>query len=525
MVPVEAQDWYLPPALVEQIEGLCHDTLLGGGDYAALVGALQRHRDALLEADHLLCRRRGTRPGQDPELRFRWLISVARWIWMQLRRPPDWQAPSAPEPEAHERCWCGSGRAFQACCASLPDPAGRCESGGLGLLLRRLPPSSWRSLIRQAWDPATLATELRGLVEPALLPNGELSPGQGAALVDLLLEHLAAPAELSAEQLPLITLALELEGRLSGKPEASALLDRLRESADAGLRLAGHLHAAGRAADGGDWTRAWGAFQQAQRLAPNHPDVIGAEIVLLLGEDRPEEAQSRAQLGLKLLERRGDAGSAMADFLADIRRQGRSALLHWCAPDRYDCLVQLETQLAELPPPQTSLRWSAERQLLSEGQLAADAEAWLQLLAPQRATPTSLRVTLDPRRAPNGLSRGEDDHWFLLACLPELLDDLGVLEVLLGLLLNHLEVPGVVEGPLRLLLERAAHLAERALNLLEPQPLPEVPANLPLLRTLAIAAVLDLDGDGRALERARVWMPAGDPFGLNRLASAPDDPA
>jgi hypothetical protein len=503
--------------LVEQLEGLCHEVLLAGGDYAALVGALQRHRDALLNADLLLCRRRGTRPAQDPELRFRWLGSVTRWIWLQLRRPPDWSPTSAPTPGAQERCWCGSGRPFQACCGSLPDPAGRCEPIGQSLLLRRLPPSTWRGLLARSPQPAALAAELKPLAEAALLPNGQLSPGQGPALVELLREHLDASATLAPEQLPLISLTLELEGRLSDQPEASGLLDRLRASEDPALKLAGHLHAAGRAADGGDWTRAWECFRQAQRLAPNHPDVIGAEIVLLLAEDRLDEAQNRAQLGLKLLERRGDAGSAIADFLADLRRHGRPALLHWCAPDRYDCLVQLETQLAELPPPPSTLRWTAGPQLCVETQLAADAAAWLQLLAPLRASPTTLQVTLDPRRAPNGLSRGEDDHWFLLACLPELLDDPGVLDVLLGLLLGHLEVPGVVEGPLQLLLQRALRLVDAALAQLTPQALPAEGANLPLLRILAIAAVLDFEGDHSALARARKWMPAEDPFGLDRL--------
>ncbi len=516
MLPAEAQDWYLPPALVEQLEGLCHDVLLGGGDYAVLVGALQRHRDALLDADLLLCRRRGTRPAQNRELRFRWLGSVTRWIWLQLRCPPDWTPTTAPMPAAQERCWCGSGRPFQACCGSLPDPASRCEPVGLSLLLRRLPPSTWRGLLTQPHNPAALAAELKPLAEAALLPNGQLSPGQGPALVELLLKHLDA-IELHAEQLPLITLALELEGRLSGKPDASGLLDRLRASEDANLKLAGHLHAAGRAADGRDWTLAWDCFRQAQRLAPNHPDVIGAEIVLLLAADRLDEAQNRAQLGLKLLERRGDTGSAIADFLADIRRHGRPALLHWCAPDRYDCLVQLETQLAELPPPQPTLRWTDGPRLRTDTPLAADAEAWLQMLAPLRNSPTALRVTLDPRRAPNGLSRGEDDHWFLLACLPELLDDLAVLDVLLGLLLGHLDVPGVAEGPLQLLLRRALQLVEPALAQLPTQALPVEGSNLPLLRILAIAALLDLEGDGSALARAQPWMPADDPFGLARL--------
>lgn len=519
MLPAEAQHWYLPPAVIEQLEGICHDVLLAGGDYAALVGTLLRQRDALLESDQQLCRRRGTRPGADPDLRFRWLLAVSRWIWLQLRVPPDWAPPTAPEPGAHDRCWCGSGRMFQHCCASLPDPASRCDPVPLSPLLRRLPRSDWDRLLAQDWPAAVLAAELRPLAEAALLPDGRFVAGQGPALVELLLAHLAPPAALTVDRLPLITLALELEGRLSDQPEASQLLERLRASDDPGLRLAGHLHAAGRAADGGDWTQAWRCFQQAQRLAPNHPDVIGAEIVLLLGEDRLDEAQSRAQLGLKLLERRGDSGSATADFLADVRRHGRPALLHWCAPDRYDCLVQLETQLAELSPPPSTLRWAPGPCLQVDAQLAADADAWLQLLGPMRETPASLRVTLDPRRAPNGLSRGEDDHWFLLACLPELLDDPGVLDVLLGLLLNHLEVPGVVDGPLRLLLDRALKLIEPALAALEPQALPFEEGNLHLLRILAIAAVLDVQGDGRALVQAMRWMPTDDPFGLARLAT------
>lgn len=520
MLPADAQDWYLPPALIEQLEGLCHDVLLAGGDYAALVGALQRHRDGLLEADLLLCRRRGTRPGQDPELRFRWLGSVARWIWLQLRRPPDWIRTSAPAPAAQERCWCGSGRPFQACCATLPDPASRCEPIGLSLLLRRVPTRHWRGLLDLSLPAAQLAAELKPLAEPALLPDGQLSPGQSAELTELLLDWLQQRPTLGAEQLPLISLALELEGGRPQGTDASALLDRLRASEDTALKLAGWLHAAGRAADAGHCPQAWECFQQAQRLAPNHPDVIGAEIVLLLGEDRLEEAQNRAQLGLKLLERRGDAGSAMADFLTDVRRHGRSALLHWCAPDRYDCLVQLETQLAELPPPTPSISWGPGPEWRTDAAASADAAAWIGLLGPLRAAPTALRVRLDPRRAPNGLSRGEDDHWFLLGCLPELLDDLGVLDVLLGLLLNHLDVPGVLEGPLRLLLDRAERIVEAALSSMPPQPLPlDRPGNLPLLRVLAIAALLDSEGDGRALTRARAWMPVDDPFGLARLSA------
>lgn len=518
MIPAEAQDWYLPPALVEQLEGLCHDVLLGGGDYAALIGALQRHRDGLLEADLLLCRRHGTRPGQDPELRLRWLGSVARWIWLQLRRPPDWRPTSAPTPAASERCWCGSGRAFQACCATLPDPAGRCEPVGLSLLLRRVPVADWRGLLDLSLPAAQLAAELRPLAEPALLPDGQLAPGEAAALAELLGDWLQRQPSLAAEQLPLIGLALELEARQHG-PERPALLDRLRASDDAALKLAGWLHAAGRAADLGNPAQAWDCFRQAQRLAPNHPEVVGAEIVLLLAEDRLEEAQNRAQLGLKLLERRGDGGSAMADFLGDVRRHGRPALLHWCAPDRYDCLVQLETQLAELPPPVRSGRWADGPEWQSAS--ATDSAAWITLLGPERTAPTALRVTLDPRRAPNGLSRGEDDHWFLLACLPELLDDLGVLDVLLGLLLNHLDVPGVLEGPMRLLLDRARQIVDTALSDRAPEPLPlDRPGNLPLLRVLAISALLDPGGDGRAVDRAQAWMPAGDPFGLGRLRAA-----
>lgn len=517
MLAAETQDWYLPPALVEQLEALCHEVLLGGGDYAALVAALQRHRDALLTADLLLCRRRGTRPGADPDLRFRWLGSVARWIWLQLRQPSDWRPLSAPTPAPQERCWCGSGRPFQSCCATLPDPASRCEAISLSPLLRRLPAADWRGLLALPLPAARLAAELRPLAEPWLWPEGPLAPARGPELLALLQSWLQQQPTLTTEQLPLITLALELEGRQTGGPSPSALIERLRASEEAALKLAGWLHAAGRAADGADWALAWDCFRQAQRLAPNHPDVVGAEIVLLLGEDRLEEAQSRAQLGLKLLERRGDAGSAMADFLADVRRHGRPALLHWCAPDRYDCLVQLETQLAELPPPTPVGRWGEGPEW--QAHAAADAAAWISLLGPQRDSPTALRVTLDPRRAPNGLSRGEDDHWFLLGCLPELLDDLDVLDVLLGLLLNHLDVPGVSEGPLRLLHDRAVRLVDAALAQLRPQPLSLAhPGNGPLLRILAIAAVLDLDDDGRALARARAWMPTDDPFGLERLA-------
>ena len=380
-----------------------------------------------------------------------------------------------PLPGSADPCLCGSGRAFEDCCVgvedTLSDPATLWHA-----LMRTQPPSHWLRHARAGTLPPD------GLI---CLGERLADSGEWESVVDVL-RPVASKDDLSDEHCVKAMGCLCLSYRaLDRRDDEHALLRRLATHrnplvrAVAGRRLALALHAAG------ERDRAWRAFKDAVRSAPDDPATGVAELVLLAGERRFDDAEERAGYWCGRLIEAGvepaDPMFHLIDCFEDDARYGCDEYHRQFMPGDLGELVDwIDEELAdrELPAPKwRRLRDAEDDELLREAHEPVLSPAARRLESRWDA----LKSTLEDADFDLGaMVDWLDEH-------PMALDSFVVLDELAALLEEAEDHLGRADNRWYMtLVERATEMLDRAWPATRPGTTPwEILGNRPALGLLA----------------------------------------
>jgi tetratricopeptide (TPR) repeat protein len=239
---------------------------------------------------------------------FGWAIASA------MPLPANGFAPrKLPLPGRNEACICGSLKKFKHCCAPVFEHLPAFETEGLGVvMLAELPRKQWASL------PAT-GVPPRMVTEAAAM----LCDSGDEKLACALLEPWAKlPAPWPAARMPLLDLLCDVYLDLGHPRKRQKLALAMVEHGDVPVQSAGWRRLSMMAADAGDADASHHAFERAQRLTPDEPDVALLEVTTLLGSGQHERAAERASFHAKRLSRLPHA-AALADEIAMFEKLGR----------------------------------------------------------------------------------------------------------------------------------------------------------------------------------------------------------
>ncbi len=257
-----------------------------------------------------------------------------------------------PLPQPSEPCLCDSGRAFEDCCSSkLGDPEPLHPDTLWATLMRTEPQTHW---VRHA---AAGTLPAGGLI---CLSHRLMDAEEWQTVVDILRAK-TIRGELSGEHcLQAMDCLCESYRSLERPDDALALLRRIATHKEtlvrtvANRRLAIALHAEG------ERDRAWRAFKEVARLAPDDPATGLVELVLLSGERRFDDAEDRAGYWAGHLIEVGvepdDPMFHLIDCFEDDARYGCDEYHRWFMPDDLALLADLvDDELIERDPPK--LKW------------------------------------------------------------------------------------------------------------------------------------------------------------------------
>lgn len=289
-------------------------------------------------------------------------LSMGRSLWNALPLPDNNYRPRPlPKPQRNDACPCGSGRKYKQCCAAfeqnIPD----------------FPPE------------LLLAHVLRNqsLKALAALPLRFISPEQLAAVAEQWIEHGDSKRAVTMLE-PLFEDMSTLDERAEwafdmladayldiDKPKKRIqLVEKLMTAPNLWLRSAAMHRRATMYADDRDFTSAWQIFRDAQRAQPDNVSLAHLEVLLLICEDRREEAESRATFWIARLKRMG----GYDDLINQLQRMIASyeAIQHELSPQPPVELNQLKTLLAEAQP--VNNRYSLQIAEGDAGELTPSAE-------------------------------------------------------------------------------------------------------------------------------------------------------
>lgn len=438
---------------------------------------------------------------------FGWAIASAMPLPSQA-----FAARKLPLPGRNEPCICGSLRKFKHCCATVFEKLPAFEPEGLGVvMLTEMPRAQWAGL------PATRVPP-RMVFEAAATLHDE---GEERAACALLEPWAKLPAPWPAARAPLLDLLCDIYLDLDHPRKRERLARAMVERGDVQVQSTGWRRLSMMAADAGDASASREAFERAQRLTPDAPDVALLEVTNLLGTGERERAAERATFHARRLARLPHA-AALADEIEMLERLGRGEFPPLPEFDELDAddaraprdivgvlepdspFHQLQRWAEALPPPKLRLRLdgAAAEDL---GALAPAAALIAPLVRWRKAfklvAPTSAWGSVGPE----ALDVFVDERWSaLLQRDPQLADCFDVLD---GLLLVLDLVPlGLASGLQALLLGRALDLWT---PLRERYPKARCewlhPDNRPALRLLARR--IEIDSSPRA-DSSMAWLQA-----------------
>jgi tetratricopeptide (TPR) repeat protein len=280
-------------------------------------------------------------PGQaSPSERQQLSSLVARQIWNATPLPQNQFRPlPLPKPQRNDPCPCGSGRKFKQCCAELENaiPAMPVESMLLHVLARLT--------LKQLANLPLKHLSLEALAEIA---EHWIEQGDAKRAVTMLepvfvdISQLDERAEWAFDMLADAYMDLD-------KPKKRVqLVEKLMAAPNLWLRSAAMHRRATMYADDSDFAAAWQVFKEAQRLQPDNVSLAHLEVLLLICENRREEAESRATFWVARLKRMG----GYDDLINQLQRMIASydAIQHELSPQPPVELNQLKTLLADAPP-------------------------------------------------------------------------------------------------------------------------------------------------------------------------------
>lgn len=419
-------------------------------------------------------------------------------------------ARKLPLPGRNEPCICGSLRKFKHCCAPAFEQLPVLEPQGLGtVMLLEMPRNQWKSL------PATRVAP--GMVLAAALSLAD--EGEPRAAIALLEPWTKPAAPWNATRAPLLDFLCDLYLDENHPRKREKLARAMVANGDVVVQSAGWRRLSMMAADAGNTIAAQDAFERAQRLTPDDPDVALLEVTTLLGSGQRERAAERAAFHARRLARLPQA-EALADEIAVFEKMGRGEFPplpgqddEAVGPGNGDIVGvlepdspfhQLERWAQSLPPPKLRLMLAGSTPqdmgvLLPSAAMAAPLARW------RKAFDVQLPEAAWQTVGPEALEVFVNERWSaLLQRDPRLAD---CFEVLDGLV----QVLDLV--PLGLAAALQARLLTRALDLWQ-QLLQRFPSalcewahlgNRPALRLMARRAQIDADPRAEASLR---WLQA-----------------
>ena len=431
----------------DRVAARCAACAVAGYSLDATLAEFEQDLDEFLPPDPA-----GAEVG-DPDLRRRLLRIMVRALWRILPNPQrQFDVPQVAVPGRNERCHCGSGRKYKACCQALerklPPPVDHINL--LPVLLEALPRERWAELTGSRVCYDRLGDTVRKWGEAGRWPE----------VLEVLTPWFDDDRALAMDNEWLLDMYLDaLEG--VGDPEGKAqVLARAVERGDRPLRSAMLQRQASMMADQNHFEEAWARFEQARKLDPRSPNLSHLEVVMLVAEGREQEARKRARFWAGKLERRRKPDLAgLIDLLHDVARRGQQALFEadvgFAADDR-----RLRAALQAAPPPRNRYVLDVvdgnAGPLKPRPELARALAAWNEVIAPVSWFPG---VPNDAQDRVNEL----DDMLDLLEQHPVLWDGFEVLNVLFDAAAELLPVDEA-DRPVHRLGERAWTLLERALE-------------------------------------------------------------
>ncbi len=296
---------------------------------------------------------------------------VALEIWNHTPLPDNRFRPGKRlHPERNGPCPCGSGGKYKQCCGQLDaPPIGINEPLMLHAVLGLFPEKSLAELPLQDIGPEALAT-----VAEAWMHDGYQK--KAAKLLERYLanlEQLDGRAEWAAD------LLLNAYMDLNKPRKKQQLMARLKNVPDKTLRSTGWQRQATVNCDQGNYPAAWQAFREAQRLTPNAPALSHLEILLLVSEDRIDEAKARAEFWAARLRRDPDFDhSELIASLHKIANAGADGLPGLMG-DAESPLQPVVAALADWPPVNCHYQYE-HGGLRPKPALAELEEDWFQIL-------------------------------------------------------------------------------------------------------------------------------------------------
>jgi tetratricopeptide (TPR) repeat protein len=220
-------------------------------------------------------------------------FEMGREIWNKVPLPgAGYRTRPIPRPERNEPCPCGSGQKHKRCCGAI---------AGNRFELPFEAEDAWTFVLLQISEAeaAQLVAEKR--VPRALLPGiaGRLIDFDEAESALALLEPLfEAPEQLDERDAPALEALIEAYDELGLDESKERAIARLDGALRPPLRLVLWETLARSFMVEGDDDRAWEMVEKVRRVDPESPVIAWVQVVLLLGENRLEEAAERARESL-----------------------------------------------------------------------------------------------------------------------------------------------------------------------------------------------------------------------------------
>lgn len=309
---------------------------------------------------------------QSPEMLRGIATLVALEIWNATPLPENRFRPKKQaKPERNAPCLCGSGKKFKQCCAAVDTPAlGISEELMLAEVLGLMPAKKLAELPLLELHPESLA----------LVASSWIDEGHEKKAVTLLeklfvhIEQLDGRAELAADTL----LNAYLETNAPRKKQK--FIDALKAAPDKALASTGWQRQTTVHSDRGDYTEAWSAFREAQRLTPNDPALSHLEVLVLMSEGRRTEAQARAKFWAARLSRDPDYDhSDLIELLHDLA-DGSDASLLRTLPLGRGPQAMLAEAIRRWPEPASHYRLSGGDELTAKKDIAELELDWMDLV-------------------------------------------------------------------------------------------------------------------------------------------------
>ena len=252
-------------------------------------------------------------------------FELAREIWNKVPLPgAGYRTRPIPRPERNEPCPCGSGQKHKKCCGAV---------AGNRLELPFEPEDAWALVLSQASEAEVAQLSAERRVPRALLPDVALRliDFGGAEIALSLLEPLfEQPERLEERDAPAIEALIEAYDDLRLDESKELAIARLDTALRPALRLVLWEVLAQSFTAQGDSLRAWATVERIRSADPDSPVLGSVEVVLLLGENRLEEASERAKDALQRHRRRpglSDEALAMLQETSENPTASRRRLL------------------------------------------------------------------------------------------------------------------------------------------------------------------------------------------------------